>query len=349
MQRQEGELVPYLCTMKDVINMTDIRSGNGRARLKTYMLKREMMQHFDEMKKREREIGREAFKEERNKMIGESDIYYGLGQNTILLRTSKQTMNSHYNWKVVREFNDWGVPLVVDLSFSSKFKTDRIRTKSLVTELLNAVGTNRESDVPFQLHLTGTPEELLEKLDESVDACSNLTHESTLDMFPHDRLVYLSPDSRNDLKRFNKDDIYVIGGIIDKIEKVPLTLSAAKKMNIRHARFPMRRVLGLHQDLNIDTCVAIMNDLKESNDWFYALRWLPSRCLFNRIENNPNPPVEHQLMFRAHRQLSPTAPDPAEKVRNTRLTPAQYRYYYKKIMECKSKEEMDEVKKELIL
>ena len=41
--------------------------------------------------------------------------------------------------------------------------------------------------VPFQLHLTGTPEDLLEKLDESVDACSNLTHESTLDMFPHDR------------------------------------------------------------------------------------------------------------------------------------------------------------------
>ena len=69
-----------------------------------------------------KEIGREAFKEERNKMIGESDIYYGLGQNTILLRTSKQTMNSHYNWKVVREFNDWGVPLVVDLSFSRKGK-----------------------------------------------------------------------------------------------------------------------------------------------------------------------------------------------------------------------------------
>lgn len=313
------------------------------------MLKREMMQHFDDMKKRDRDFGKEAALEERNKIIEESDIFYGLGQNSILLRFSKQTINSHYNWKVVREFNDWGVPLVIDLSFTSKYKTDRIRTKNLVAELCIGVGLNREYNVPFQLHLTGTPVDLFEKLDESVDKCCNLTQESTLDMFPHDRLVYLSPDSRNDLKKFNKNDIYVIGGIIDKIERVPLTLSAAKKMNIRHARFPMRRVLGLHHDLNIDTCVAIMNDLKASNDWFYALRWLPSRILFTRMTNNPNPPVEHQLMFRAHRQLSPTSPSPEDRIRNTRLTPAQYRYYYKRIMECKSKEEMDEVKKELII
>ena len=37
-----------------------------------------------------------------------------------------------------------------------------------------------------------------------------------LDLFPAERMVYLSPDSNNDLQKFNPDDIYVIGGIIDK-------------------------------------------------------------------------------------------------------------------------------------
>jgi hypothetical protein len=35
-------------------------------------------------------------------------------------------------------------------------------------------------------------------------------------MFPPEKLVYLSPDSRNDLKYFNPDDIYVIGGLVDR-------------------------------------------------------------------------------------------------------------------------------------
>jgi len=349
MQRQEGEMVPYLYDRKDVINMTEIKSGTGRANMRHFMLKREMTAHFEDMRKRERRHGRSFHVDERKRMIEEQDIYYGLGENCIHLRTSKQTMNSHYNWRAVREFNDWGIPLVIDLSFTSKYKTDRIRNKSLVNELLVAVGLNRESNIPFQLHMTGTPDMLYDKLNEEVDNCVNMTQESHLDMFPHERLVYLSPDSRNDLKKFNKDDIYVIGGIIDKIEKLPLTLTAAKKMNIRHARFPMRQVIGLHHELNIDTCVAIMNDLKDSNDWFYAMRWLPSRCLYTRIVNNPNPSIEHQLMFRAHRQLSPTAPNAEDKNRNARLTPAQYRYYYRKIMECKSQEEMDQVKQELVI
>ena len=40
--------------------------------------------------------------------------------------------------------------------------------------------------------------------------------------------------------------------------------ASAKKNKIRHARFPMRKVLGLKCDLNVDTCVAIMNDLRYS-------------------------------------------------------------------------------------
>ena len=51
--------------------------------------------------------------------------------------------------------------------------------------------------------------------------------------------------------------------------RLPLTLSAAKRLRIRHARFPMRQHLGLTGDLNVDSCVAIMNDLKVKNPSFF--------------------------------------------------------------------------------
>ena len=42
---------------------------------------------------------------------------------------------------------------------------------------------------------------------------------------------------RNDLTSIHPDDIYVIGGIVDRgSDRAPLTLSTAKKLKIRHAR-----------------------------------------------------------------------------------------------------------------
>ena len=35
-------------------------------------------------------------------------------------------------------------------------------------------------------------------------------------MFPTERMVYLSPDSKNDLKCYDPNDIYIIGGIVDR-------------------------------------------------------------------------------------------------------------------------------------
>ena len=57
-------------------------------------------------------------------------------------------------------------------------------------------------------------------------------------------LLILSPDSRNDLIEYNPNDIYVIGGIVEKAAKTRHTLDYARHNEIRHARFPMKRVLG---------------------------------------------------------------------------------------------------------
>ena len=158
-------------------------------------------------------------------------------------------------------------------------------------------------------------------------------------------MVYLSPDSHNDLKTFSEDDIYVIGGIIDiGDDRAPLTLANAKKHKIRHARFPMKRVIGMKADLNVETCVAIMNDLKYSQDWFYSLRWVPSRFFHNRLKSDNGGNLENRLLYRAHSMLSPVHHRGEEvSARNRLLTPREHKEYFNKIVRAKSYEEIQSI------
>ena len=44
-------------------------------------------------------------------------IVYGLGNNTIFFRIQDETMDQTDHNKVIREFNEWGQPIVLDLAF----------------------------------------------------------------------------------------------------------------------------------------------------------------------------------------------------------------------------------------
>lgn len=45
--------------------------------------------------------------------------------------------------------------------------------------------------------------------------CYEATQSSYLDIFPREKLIYLSPDSNVEMTEFDHDAIYIIGGIID--------------------------------------------------------------------------------------------------------------------------------------
>lgn len=71
----------------------------------------------------------------------------------------------------------------------------------------------------------------------------HLTDELYLDLFERDRLVYLTPDSPNEMTHFEHDAVYILGGIYDDQNKQPLTLDKARRQNIRHLRLPIDRYL----------------------------------------------------------------------------------------------------------
>ena len=86
----------------------------------------------------------------------------------------------------------------------------------------------------------------------------------------------MSPDSRTDLTEYSHDDVMILGAMIGK-EASGHTLTKAKQEGIRHARLPMKRVLGYSAALNIDACVPVLNDFRNTKDWFYSFRWIPPR------------------------------------------------------------------------
>jgi len=352
--RQDGNMVPYAFNKKDWMEVSRINTLNQRKKFMLYLLKLEISKLHEQLKSVDKRKLHEELKEIKNELRSkEEHLIYGLGQNSIFWRIENQQMHAHSNWIAVREFNAWGIPIIIDLSYHDKYRITKLGQKSLIRELSSALNLNRLSPVPFQLHITGvddgTKADLKKSLIDENSPSLNITSQTHLDIFPPEKLVYLSPDSRNDLTCFNPDDIYVIGGIVDTADnRSPLTLSAAKKRKIRHARFPMTRVMGLHCDLNIDTCVAIMNDFKRENDWFYAMRWIPPRYLKNRIIPRETAKPAHQLIYRAHRSLYPQSSQGEDiMTRNINLNAQQYRHYYRKLLQCKSREEMTNILKQL--
>ncbi len=64
-----------------------------------------------------------------------------------------------------------------------------------------------------------------------------------IDLFDKNRLVYLTPDSPNEMTHFDHDAVYILGGIYDDENKEPLTYEKAVRQNIRHEKLPLEKYL----------------------------------------------------------------------------------------------------------
>ena len=201
-------------------------------------------------------------------MAASNGLQYGLGGNTLIQRLYPRDIdmanfNRVYNaensivvGKIFIDLIDiWSEKIVffflfLDLGFFHRMNGRE--TKSLINQELPAViRHNRECPQPLKLHFTNYHPKIdkfkpifKEMLDNSALNPETLTSESYLDLFPRNRLVYLSPDSREVLWNYNPDDVYIIGGLVDLDYKSKESLAIAKQQGIRHARLPMGETLG---------------------------------------------------------------------------------------------------------
>ena len=60
--------------------------------------------------------------------------------------------------------------------------------------------------------------------------------------YPLDKVVYLSADGDETLEDLKKDEIYIIGGIVDRNRYKFLTFEKAKRLGFRCAKLPLELV-----------------------------------------------------------------------------------------------------------
>lgn len=157
-------------------------------------------------------------------------------------------------------------------------------------QLAYCFALNRSHQTPFVLHFSNMNFQSLlwKKLRNCIPTLLQkplpvqVDDQDIIDKYPREKLVLLTPDSPNILKEYNPDDHYVISGIVDRGDKVPYTLSKAKKYDLRTARLPLEtfRTCRINKTLTLDQVMQVMLEVKFSNDWNEAFRYVAQRKFF---------------------------------------------------------------------
>lgn len=116
-----------------------------------------------------------------------------------------------------------GQSMVIDCSYEGHMVYREILNAA--KQLTYVFGDNRIHKEPFNIHLCNVNEEgkFMEQLERNIPSLSepwfplNIHAESYLDIFPKDKLVYLTPHCRNEFTEFDHDAVYIVGCMVDKV------------------------------------------------------------------------------------------------------------------------------------
>jgi len=183
----------------------------------------------------------------------------------------------------------FGQKLIVDCGYHENM-TNR-ENAYCAKQLMLLFAENRMNDEPFDLHYCNAIRDssLMRGLHKFIATMYepafplHLHQQSYLDLFPKEKLIYLTPHCREVMTEFDHDAVYIIGGIVDKVNNEPLSLAKAKKEGLRMAKLPLDHYLdwgsGSGKSLTINQVTSILLDVKRTRDWKYALRHVPRRKL----------------------------------------------------------------------
>lgn len=88
----------------------------------------------------------------------------------------------------------------------------------VIKQILRVYTENRRSKTPMQLHLcsfNGLSKEEMSKHVGYENWDCYFHEENYIDLFPKEKLVYLSSESDNIIKELEEDKMYIIGGLVD--------------------------------------------------------------------------------------------------------------------------------------
>lgn len=175
--------------------------------------------------------------------------------------------------------------------------------KQTARQLSQVFTTNRDDKIPFDLHLcnVNVNGQLFEFLRKSSPHLRDnkmfmAVHEQCFtELFPAENLIYLSPDSNNELEAYNAEDIFVVGAFMDSGPNRKVSVAKAEQMGLRHARLPFDRNvccrgINMSSCLDLVTMTNVLLEWKRTKDWFESFKTLREKAdtlreAANRLDN----------------------------------------------------------------
>ncbi|NXR44033.1 TM10C methyltransferase, partial [Hippolais icterina] len=194
------------------------------------------------------------------------------------------TMDKAYNWRAAQSMI-FGQPLVFDMSYEKEMSLREVT--NTVRQIVMSESCNRRSVDPFHIHFCNFKDDSLyhrEFIKNYREAWGKLlitvTDKCYTEIFPKDKLIYLTADSPKVMKTFDHDKIYIVGSMVDKSIKTGVSLARAKRLGLETAALPLEKYLLWStgaKNLTLDQMMNILLTLKDTADWKKALEFVPKR------------------------------------------------------------------------
>uniref|UniRef100_A0A1E1XBW5 RNA (guanine-9-)-methyltransferase domain-containing protein 1 n=1 Tax=Amblyomma aureolatum TaxID=187763 RepID=A0A1E1XBW5_9ACAR len=283
---RHGLPTPLELSSQDVLDLLAKDSFNKRCRLFKYLFHQEQKRLRQQRRETDGLVTAEVPKPTLGRLLPHSADRldeYRLFRNSFLLRIRDRAVNRFYESRQIPAVL-FGQSVVFDLSYD-EVMTPRECNKA-ARDLLSVFGRNRWSRDPFHLYFcNASPNGLTTRILQSalfeaseIPLLSELTPSSYLNIFPKEKLVYLTPDSENTLDVFDYDAVYVVGALVDKEAKKGATLAKATSEGLKTVRFPQTFAWywqkEVPQPLHLIDVFKILLALKCTNDWNSALRFV---------------------------------------------------------------------------
>lgn len=280
--KSDGELLPKKMTERHWNELLLLHSHFKKKRYFVYLAKNEFSRENIGAKK---ERKAESYQAKIKDINLPGHIKYGLGKNAYLMSCSKRQLATLLNLRVLGA-ELFKHEIIFDMGYE-KYMTHR-QLKECAKQVLFTFAENRLHVNPFHFHLCNYPQETtldknMQRLfsDELDKFPLSYHHESYLDVFEKDRLVYLTPDSPYEMS-YNPDDVYIIGAFVDTGPSLPLSFAKAKTEKIRTAKFPLDKYLKWKQgtkSLPMNIVTSIVADFIYYRNWNLAFKNIPRRLI----------------------------------------------------------------------
>lgn len=158
----------------------------------------------------------------------------------------------------------YDLPILIDLSYEHLMNDKRIL--SFQNQFNSAYLILGYSKNPFHLLCCNASED--SKIKQHLSGIKyfvSTTEKSYLDLYPRNKLVYLSPCSQNMLEKFDHNLVYIVGGY--SMQEESPCMEVVKKRHVKTARFPIELRNRKNYNFNLDDVLELLLMLKMNKSW----------------------------------------------------------------------------------